>query len=303
LNNSNSAASLFANSSNVLSSMNKNSSMINNLHQHLNQRSPNGSFGSSMSACRLPSPSRPSSAHHPLSLVASTPLHANFPSSATTALHLEPSKSPFDSTCGTPSPPSSIASNPQLSPNTLNRGYRSLPYPLKKKDGKMHYECNQCLKSFGQLSNLKVHLRTHNGERPFKCDLCNKCFTQLAHLQKHNLVHTGEKPHECKECKKRFSSSSNLRTHQRLHLGQKPFICDICTARFTQHVHLKLHRRSHTEERPFSCNQCSKTYISPSSLRSHFKTSNCNPNAVLQDFMHLSSDEIDVDVDIENEIY
>eukprot|EP00300_Choanocystis_sp_HF-7_P001634 c11319_g1_i1.p1 GENE.c11319_g1_i1~~c11319_g1_i1.p1 ORF type:complete len:212 (+),score=25.49 c11319_g1_i1:3-638(+) len=76
--------------------------------------------------------------------------------------------------------------------------------------------CPTCRKSFRNVHDKTVHIRTHTGEKPYQCPEpgCNKAFAQTGGLTRHKRVHTGERPYACCYCEKRFTESCHRTRHQ-----------------------------------------------------------------------------------------
>ncbi|XP_044070110.1 zinc finger protein 135-like isoform X2 [Siniperca chuatsi] len=101
--------------------------------------------------------------------------------------------------------------------------------------------CEVCGKKFPNLSQFKVHQRSHTGEKPFHCDICGKSYRLKELLRDHRYTHTGEKPYRCTLCSKTFNLATSFMRHRSIHTGETPYSCLDCGKHFRLLTFLKAH--------------------------------------------------------------
>uniref|UniRef100_A0A1I8NTQ5 C2H2-type domain-containing protein n=1 Tax=Stomoxys calcitrans TaxID=35570 RepID=A0A1I8NTQ5_STOCA len=115
----------------------------------------------------------------------------------------------------------------------------------RRRHNERYYHCNMCPNTYINNAELKVHLQRNHAPKNAKiCSLCKKSFGQIFQLREHLKIEhkRHHESYKCKFCNYTSNSKFALEVHQYRHTG-KPYRCKFCTKQYVLRKDLKMHCR------------------------------------------------------------
>ena len=138
-------------------------------------------------------------------------------------------------------------------------------------------QCDQCEKSFGDITKLRSHIDCiHGGHKKFNCEICYRKFKRKATLENHIKKHDNKQDykHKCDTCEKSFGSVNEKECHIYIvHKGHKDQQCQTCKKTFCRNSRMIRHVKIVHEKVKMDqlCTICGKSYYRPDFLKQHIK--------------------------------